>query len=67
METINYWIIVPFLIVFALVAVPIGYIWVEHFYQKLRCCSSKQEATKLEGTDVENQFQSQVELIQEEA
>lgn len=67
METVNYWIMVPFIILFSLTAIPIGYIWIEHFYWKLHCCSSKQEAAKLEGTDEENQFQSQVELIQNES
>ena len=54
MEQINYWIIVPFVIFFFLVSIPVAYIWLSPYLPKCACCSSKQlAATELTEGDVE--------------
>ena len=65
MQTTNYWILAPFIIFFGLVAVPIAYIWISHYYAKLSGSASKLPATLGKGDDIESQAQSDEELIPE--
>jgi hypothetical protein len=53
MDQVNLWILVPSLIIFALVSVPVVYIWIVHYSDKLLCCSSKQNKKEEEISDVE--------------
>ena len=53
METINLWILIPYVVIFALVAIPVFYIWIHYYSAKLPCCASKQNDKVEEGSDVE--------------
>ena len=53
MDQVNLWILIPSLILFALVTIPVVYIWVIHYSARILCCASKQNSKSEEVSDVE--------------
>ena len=51
MDQINLWILIPFVVIFALVTIPVVYIWVTHYSAKFLCCASKQNGKVEDGSD----------------
>ena len=52
MDSLNLWILIPFVLFFALVAIPVIYIWIHHYAGRWLCCTSKQNAKNDEASEV---------------